>query len=303
MSLSSGETNSSRMSERILVTGADGFIGTHLLAALEKAGWPVDCHSMGDGDIADGELPYEGIRHVFHLAGKTFVPESWSSPRSFYKVNVLGTVNVLEFCRRQGASLTLMSSYVYGSPRRLPIAEDHPLEAFNPYSHTKILAEEVSRFYANQWGIPVTVIRPFNIYGPGQDSRFLIPLLIKQALDLQQPAITVADLRPRRDFLHVRDLVALLVLTISCRACAVYNAGSGLSTSVGELVALINDCAPKRKAVLCTEQRRENEVLDTVADIGKAGSELGWKPIIPLAEGIAEMVEWMKPTIVGKERS
>jgi nucleoside-diphosphate-sugar epimerase len=135
-------------------------------------------HSFQDGNIATCPLEFGSVRHVFHLAGKAFVPESWQAPHGFYEVNVLGTANVLDFCRRQSASVTLISSYVYGKPLRLPIDEDHPLEPFNPYSHTKILAEEIGRYYAAQFGVPVFIVRPFNVYGPGQDRRFLIPTLI-----------------------------------------------------------------------------------------------------------------------------
>ena len=110
----------------------------------------------------------QGIRHVFHLAAKTFVPHSWQDPRPFYEVNVLGTLNVLEHCCRHGARLTLVSSYVYGVPQHLPIREDHPLSAFNPYSQTKILAETVARFYEQHHGLPLVIVRPFNLYGPGQ---------------------------------------------------------------------------------------------------------------------------------------
>src|SRR5580704_4536876 len=159
----------------ILVTGADGFIGSRLVSALRALGYVVLSHSRRQGDIKDCHLSFEGVGHVFHLAARTFVPDSWAAPLSFYEANLLGTVNVLEFCRAQAASVTLMSSYVYGPPARLPISEDDPLRAFNPYSHTKILAEQTGLYYQRQFGVPVTIVRPFNIYGPRQDRRFLIP--------------------------------------------------------------------------------------------------------------------------------
>ena len=110
------------MRETILVTGAEGFIGRHLVPALEEHGHYVERHGHKDGDIVHATLSYGDVTHVFHLAGKTFVPESWTNPFSFYETNVLGTVNVLEFCRRQQASLTLVSSYVYGAPQQLPVS-------------------------------------------------------------------------------------------------------------------------------------------------------------------------------------
>src|ERR1039458_4815735 len=115
------------MKNETLVTGATGFLGRHLVAALESQGHAVRRHSSTDGDIADCPLPTEGVSHVFHLAGESYVPESWRNPQAFYRTNVMGTVNVLEHCRRNQAALTLISSYVYGEPQRLPIAEDHPL--------------------------------------------------------------------------------------------------------------------------------------------------------------------------------
>src|ERR1700733_11544616 len=164
MNLSSIE-ESSLGNKTVLVTGASGFIGKPLAERLEQAGFTVIRHSEDRGDIASCNLP-EGADHVFHLAARTFVPDSWSAPLSFYATNVLGTVNVAEFCRRHSASLTMMGSSVYGRPQFLPISETHPVAAFNPYSHTKLLAEEVCRYYAQQFNIRVAVIRPFNIYGP-----------------------------------------------------------------------------------------------------------------------------------------
>jgi nucleoside-diphosphate-sugar epimerase len=277
------------MNDAILVTGAGGFIGSHLAPALESAGHRVHRHSRGDGDIASCALPYEDVAHVYHLAGRTFVPESWEQPRGFYETNVLGTVNVLEFCRRQQASLTLVSSYVYGKPQRLPIGEDHPLEPFNPYSHSKILAEEVGRYYRTQFGVRLGIIRPFNLYGPGQDDRFLIPTLIRQALDPACDRIVVSDIRPRRDFIHVQDLIDLLLKVKDRGGNAVYNAGSGRSVSIGDLAGMIS-----AKPVVSEDKWRPDEALDVVADISKAASELDWSPRIPLGDGLRVTIEWMK---------
>src|SRR6266496_2153951 len=181
------------MKPSILVTGASGFLGKHLVAALERNGERVVTHSTRDGDLATMQPQVEGVRHVYHLAAKTYVPASWKRPAEFYAANVMGAVNVLEYCRKQGACFTLVSSYMYGQPERLPIPEDHPLRAFNPYGHSKLLAEETARFYASSFGVAVNVVRPFNLYGPGQPDDFLIPTLIRQALDPASGALTVAD--------------------------------------------------------------------------------------------------------------
>jgi nucleoside-diphosphate-sugar epimerase len=275
----------------ILVTGASGFVGRHLVPALEALGYAVRRLSRADGDIARSELPFENIAHVFHLAGKVFVPESWSDPRSFYEVNVLGTANVLEFCRRRGASVTLLSSYVYGRPQHLPIAEHHPLDPFNPYCHTKILAEEVGRFYEKAFRVPVTIVRPFNLYGAGQDERFLIPSLVRQAIAPEGEAIKLGDLRPKRDYLWIGDLVELLVVAFRQGARGTYNAGTGYSVSVEEMAQMVLRAAGTGKRLAASGEERPQEVMDVVADIGKARSELGWEPRTGLEEGIRRLVQ------------
>jgi nucleoside-diphosphate-sugar epimerase len=284
------------MDRAILVTGASGFIGSHLVEMLRRQGRLVYTHRSRDGDIADCALEFEGVEHVFHLAAKTFVPDSWHSPRGFYRVNVLGTVNVLEFCRRESASLTYISSYVYGKPQRLPIGEDHPLAAFNPYSQTKILAEDTVRFYGSAFGVRAAVVRPFNIYGPGQAEHFLIPTLIRQALNPECCQIEVADSRPRRDFIHVHDLTALLAATLASPPGSVYNAGSGRSTSIQELVGLINQVTGHAKPLHSAETSRPAEVLDVVAGISKADRELNWQPRVSLLEGLRETVKSLQMT-------
>jgi nucleoside-diphosphate-sugar epimerase len=280
--------------DAILVTGANGFIGSHLIRALEARKYPVFCHDVNCGDISTCPLEFGGVRHVFHLAGKTSVPESWEQPRGFYEVNVLGAANVLEFCRRQKASVTLVSSYVYGKPRWLPIGEDHPVQPLNPYAHSKILAEEIAFYYQFQFGIPLTIVRPFNVYGPGQLGPFLIPTLIQQALDPTSDKIVVADLRPRRDYIHVRDLVALLMASMDRPAGTVLNAGSGESVSIQFVVELINRVVRCSKPVVSREEYRPEEALDVVADISRAKQELGWQPCIPFAEGLSETIDWMR---------
>ena len=279
------------MPTELLVTGASGFIGRHLAPALEACGYTVRRFSGEDGDIASTELPFDNIGHVFHLAAKVFVPESWSDPRPFYKVNVLGTANVLEFCRRQKASVTLISSYVYGKPETLPISEDHPLDPFNPYCQTKILSEEIGRFYEKSFALPVTIVRPFNLYGAGQDARFLIPSLVRQALDPAQDEIRIADPRPKRDYLYIGDLVELLIGAFRAGAHGTYNAGSGVSLSVEEVVRRVVAAAKTGKRVVASGEERPQEVMDVVADVSKARREIGWEPRTGFDEGIAQLVK------------
>jgi nucleoside-diphosphate-sugar epimerase len=270
----------------VLVTGADGFIGSHLVPVLLAAGYTVFTHSTRQGDIRNCTLNFEDVGHVFHLAARTFVPDSWSAPLKFYEVNVLGTVNVLEFCRSRDASLTLMSSYVYGRSPRLPTSEEQPVVAFNPYSHTKILAEETSLYYQRQFGVPVTIIRPFNVYGPGQDQRFLVPKILSQAIDPALAVMIVADLRPRRDYLYVADLVRLLVRTAFRREGGIFNAGSGSSWGVGEVISMVNGLLSVPKPVQAEGPIRPDEILEVIADISRARHVFGWEPQVPFRDGL-----------------
>jgi nucleoside-diphosphate-sugar epimerase len=292
------------MSEAILVTGATGFVGSHLVQHLCREGRRVHAHSSKDGDIARCRLDFDDVGHVLHLAGRSFVPDSWESPRAFYEVNVLGTANVLEFCRRRGVPLTFVSSYVYGIPRCLPIREDHPLAPLNPYSHSKILAEDTVRCFGAWFGVRASIVRPFNLYGPGQNAQFLIPTIIRQALDPGCDRITVRDERPRRDYIHVGDLVSLLIATLTGPAGGVYNAGSGRSVSIAELVTEISSALPAQKPLHSIDEARKEEVLDVVADITRAGKELSWQPRIGLAEGLRDTIQWMqaKPAARGEGR-
>ena len=278
------------MTNEILVTGATGFLGSRLVEALQSEGYGVRSHSSRDGDIATCPLPIEGAAHVFHLAAKSFVPESWTNPQAFYLANVMGTVNVLEHCRGQGTSLTLISSYVYGQPQKLPVAEDHPLSAHNPYAHSKILAEELARFYEQHYGLRIVIVRPFNIYGPDQKPPFLIPFIVEQAVDQATPAIRLQDLRPRRDYLYVDDAIERLLKTLNGSVQGTYNLGSGQSASVAEIAQLVCQAAETNKPLVSEDQPRAQEVMDVRADISRASNELDWRPSTPLAAGIAKVV-------------
>ena len=277
------------MKTTVLVTGASGFIGKYLVASLEEQGVEVCKHSTRNGDIAECELPYDGVDHVFHLAGLSFVPESWRQPTRFIRTNVLGTINVLEFCRCRGASLTYVSSYVYGQPECLPISEDHRRSAANPYAASKIMAEDACFFYEKHFGVRLSVIRPFNIYGPKQDSRFLVPTVVEQALRPGCDVIAVADTRPKRDFLYIADFVRLLLLTLERRPSGSYNAGSGIATSVEELVRVVTSFTGERQ-LESRGEIRDQEILEVRADIQKANRDLDWYPTVSLEQGIQEVI-------------
>jgi nucleoside-diphosphate-sugar epimerase len=287
------------MKGSILVTGASGFVGKHLVQALRDCGEQVVTHSGQDGDLAHNEPHASGIRHVFHLAARTYVPDSWTEPRAFYETNVLGTVNVLEFCRKSSCSMTLLSAYAYGRPKLLPTTEDQPLAALNPYSDTKIVAEHIAQFYQTWFRVPVTIVRPFNLYGPGQAEHFLVPKLIVQALDPDQVEVLVEDDRPRRDYIFVGDLVDLLVGVVDRTDGGTFNAGSGVSLSVREMAERIIKMAGTGKLLVSRGRERQGELADTVADITRARRELNWTPKVSLEEGLQLTIESVRAAARG----
>lgn len=275
----------------ILVTGASGFIGQALCQSLHQHDHEIIALSSRDGHIADPRVfsRIEEARHVFHLAGRTFVPDSWKDPLEFLNINVLGTTNVLEFCRAQGASLTFVSAYLYGVPERLPIPEACVPRPNNPYALSKYLAEQVCEFYAIHYGMDITVVRPFNIFGLGQKSHFLIPQIVSQVEKHQ--TIRVKDLAPRRDYIYIDDIVDALIKTLDAPGgYNVFNIGSGSSLSVQEIIAVIQSVAGTELPVISDGEVRSNEIDDVYADVRKAHSILNWIPSTTFKQGIERMI-------------
>lgn len=277
--------------KNILVTGADGFIGKRLVTKLTELGYTVFGHSISDGDIATAKFTYENVDHVFHLAGLTYVPASWEKPSEFYRVNVMGTQNILEFCRKCNASLTFPSTYVYGPPQRIPVSEQHPINPNSPYNHSKVLCESLCEFYHKSFGLNITVLRPFNIFGTGQSPQFLIPTIINQILDQNVREISVKDLSPKRDYLYVDDLIDAMCLTVGNKGYRVYNVGSGNSMSVEEVILSIQNITGIYKPYTSLNLRRINEVDNIVADISRIKRELNWKPQYSWDRAICLIVE------------
>lgn len=275
------------------MTGASGFIGKKLKERLLELNYEVVEFNSNNGDIADlnslKNIDFNNVWHVFHLAAKTFVPDSWLKPEEYYKINAMGTLNILEMCKEHNISLTFISSYIYGQPEKLPISEEDKLKPNNPYAHSKFIAEQFCEFYAKQFKVNVTVIRPFNIYGIGQDKRFLIPLIIEQTINNDE--IRIKDLLPKRDYVYLDDLVDALILTINKKGYSVYNIGSGYSISVKQVIDIIKKASNINKEVISEEIERKNEVLDVVADIKRAKKELKWYPKYSFEEGIKNIID------------
>ncbi|MEW6165112.1 MAG: NAD(P)-dependent oxidoreductase [Pseudomonadota bacterium] len=281
---------------KVLVTGASGFIGRALASGLQVRGWEVVPVGSAAGDIARPEtltaFAQQDIAHVFHLAGKTFVPDSWDDPHAFCRTNILGMLNVLEYCRKGHIPVTYVSAYVYGHPDSLPVGEENVVRPSNPYALSKRLAEEICEFYSSTHGLPVTTIRPFNVYGIGQTESFLIPSIIAQVLGNREE-IVVKDLAPKRDYVYLEDMVTALLATLGrAEGYRVYNIGSGVSLSVREVINVIQDIANTRKKIVSDNVARNNELMDVVADISKARAELGWNPAFSFRAGIEDIIRF-----------
>lgn len=274
------------------VIGNSGFVGRRLQERLDSLGVNVRGFSRSTGyDVIRDELPLAGVEHVFHVAGQVFVPNAWSDPASFYQVNAYGTVRVLEQCRRAGVPVTYVSAYVYGAPASLPIAESAPARANNPYAFSKLAGEEACRFFMTYYGLQVSILRLFNVYGPGQQESFLIPTIARQVLDPAVREIVVADLGPRRDFVHIDDVVDALLSVSGGGAAGTFNVGSGESWSVEDVIATCLRESGTSKAFRDRGERRSNEIMDVVADITAIKAACGWMPRVSFTNGIRSVLE------------
>ena len=276
----------------ILITGYKGFIGKYITEMLAAQGHQLFLYDIADGfDLTDKKiidsLPQTGF--VVHLANLSFVPKSYEQPHLFYETNVMSTLNLLEYCRLNSSKMIYFSSYMYGVPNYQPIDEKHERKAYNPYAQTKLICEQMCEGYHRDFGVPVTVFRPFNIYGKGQHPDFLIPTIINKAI---AGTVSIKDDRPKRDYIHVEDVARAVVKAIETDLSDyhIFNLGSGKSFSVREVIEIVCKALDKPFVYECSNEFRQSEVLDTIADISKIKAELGWEANISLAEGIAKMI-------------
>jgi nucleoside-diphosphate-sugar epimerase len=277
------------------VIGNTGFIGGRLERRLKAAGARVTGLSRSRGfDILKDDLPIEGVDHVYHVAGLTYVPDAWLDPVSFYQVNAYGTVRVLEQCRRARATLTYLSTYVYGTPAQLPISETMPARPSNPYAFSKLAGEEACRFFAKAFGVDTRILRLFNVYGPGQRDAFLIPTIARQVLDPRVTEICVASLGPRRDYVYVDDVVEALVLASQLPPGSTFNVGSGKSISVRNVIQTCLACAGISKPFRERGEHRASEIPDMTADISAIRTACGWFPRTDFSTGIRSVLESMR---------
>lgn len=278
--------------DTVLVTGASGFVGRHLANRLEALGKTVIRASRGQGiDLTKDLLPLDGVGHVFHAAARTGVPNSWEDPLQFIEANTLGTVRVLDQCRRHGCGVTFLSAYVYGIPQRVPIKETDPIDVNNPYALSKHLAEQACAFFAKAYKVNVVSLRLFNLYGPGQNPSFLIPFIIEQLMDPAREKIEVMDLQPSRDYIYIVDAIDAILMSTQATSGSVFNVGSGDAHSVEDVIKLICAAAGIDKPYVGKSQRRQNEIDLTKADVSALYEAVGWKPKTTLSSGLREVVK------------
>lgn len=292
---SAGKPAGSRRPFGALVTGARGFVGRRLVRRLRAEGARVvEWDARAGLDLCDWDavrtrrLP-RGLDAAFHLAAVSYVPAAWADPQAMLRTNLDSTLHVLEVCRRRGIPrLVFVSSCIYGPPRYLPIDEKHPVAPANPYAWSKHLGEQLCRTYAHLYGLRVVIVRPFNIYGPGQDPRFLVPAILDQVR--RGGTVTLDSLTPRRDLLYVDDLVEALFRAARFEGpgVEVFNLGAGVSHSVREIAEAAGRAAGKVLRLASRRRSRRGEVRDVVADVRKARRRLGWRPVTSLEEGLAQ---------------
>jgi nucleoside-diphosphate-sugar epimerase len=281
------------LTEKIIsVTGSTGFIGSHLVKTLKKNNHIVKEVSISTGIDLSQKDSIEKMGYfdvIVHLAAKSFVPYSFENPLDFYQNNIISTLNVLEAARLNNAKVVFISSYLYGPPKENPINESHALNPHNPYAQSKLICESLCEGYYRDFNLPVIILRPFNIYGPGQKEPFLIPSIISQA---RQGKIVLNDERPKRDYIHVYDIVSAIVKSIEKDGSELLkiNLGTGESYSVEEVVNIVNNIYGNNLDVTYLKKYRQGEVLNTVANMNLAKMELGWLPKVKIENGLKEII-------------
>lgn len=313
---------------RVLVTGADGFIGSHLVEALIREGATVRAfcyyNSWGRqgwleepflspetlreievflGDIRDpGRVrqAVQGCEVVFHLSSLIAIPYSYQAPASYLQTNVLGALHVLEACRDLGVSRLVhtSTSEVYGTARRVPIDESHPLQGQSPYSASKIAADVLVESFHRSFGVPAVTVRPFNTFGPRQSPRAVIPAILGQLL-AGLPQLRLGALHPTRDFVFVEDTVAGFLGAARRDGIEgeVIQLASGREVSIGRLADLCMDVVGHRVPLVTEEVRLrppDSEVERLVGDASKARNLLGWMPRVTLEEGLARTADFLR---------
>lgn len=316
------------MGRRVLVTGAGGFIASHLIERLVRRGDEVralvhynsanhwfnleqvetECLRAVDvvtGDVTDVESVDRAVRGcdvVFHLAALIGIPYSYQAPRSYINVNVLGTATVAQACLNASVSrlVHVSTSEAYGSAQYVPIDERHPLNAQSPYSATKIAADKLVESYWHSFGLPACIVRPFNTYGPRQSTRAIVPTIITQALAGDE--IVLGSTTPVRDLTYVTDTADGLIAGADAADAVgqTVNLGSGSGVSIGELVEMVGRQLGRRLHVRSDMRRVRpagSEVDRLISDNSKAAAVLGWRPRVSLQAGLERTIEYLERSL------
>ncbi len=312
--------------KKVLVTGADGFIGSHLTEELVKSGYEVKAFVyynsfntwgwldtlpsdlMKHIDIFTGDIrdPYgirtamKGTDAVFHLAALIAIPFSYHSPDSYVDTNIKGTLNVLQAARDCNIERVLVTSTseVYGTAQYVPIDEKHPFQGQSPYSATKIGADRLAESFYRSFALPVTIVRPFNTYGPRQSARAVIPTIITQLLG-GVTELKLGSLTPTRDFNYVKDTAAgFIAIAQSDKTIGEeINIATQKEISIGNLAQTIIELINPEAHIVCDEQRlrpEKSEVNRLLGSNEKIRSLTEWTPRYTLTDGIAETISWIR---------
>ena len=314
----------------VFVTGADGFIGSHLVELLVAAGarvralvfynswneigWlrdvPADTRRHVEiltGDIRDVERVRHGVagcEYVFHLSSLIAIPYSYDASRSYVETNIVGALNVLQACRESSTLVRLVhvsTSEVYGTAQQVPITESHPLVGQSPYSATKIAADKLAESFHRSFELPVVIARPFNTYGPRQTARAVIPTIAAQLL-AGCDVLKLGSLEPTRDFNYVTDTAAGMLALALCPAAEgqVVNIGSGEEWSIKQTVELLCEVTRRRVPVETEEGRVRpgaSEVQRLIADNRRITELTGWRSQIPFRTGLERTVQWIEQNL------
>ena len=282
------------MRDRVLVTGHKGFIGSHLYSRLvEESLLNIFDVITSEGINLQESINVKKIPKVsliIHLAAKTYIPDSFLKPDEYYRNNILSTLNILEKAKIDGARVIFLSTYIYGVPKYLPVDEIHPSNPMNPYTQSKLICEQLCEAYSRDFSLNIVVLRPFNIYGPGQALNFFIPAIISQ---INSANIRLQDSKPKRDYVFINDLIDVILLFVKQKfeGFEIFNVGKGKSYSVEEIVGMILKFSKSNAKVEFTNIVRKGEVNDCRASIEKLISKFGWRPAVTIEEGLQTLLE------------
>lgn len=315
--------------KKVLVTGADGFIGSHLVEKLIAKGAKVRAFSFYNsfnnwgwlenlpkrtlkrievftGDVRDpnGVLTsMRGVDTVFHLAALIGIPFSYHSPDSYIDTNIKGTLNVLQAAKQLKVEKVLhtSTSEIYGTAQYVPIDEKHPVNPQSPYAATKSAADQLALSFYRSFKLPVTIVRPFNTFGPRQSARAIIPTIITQ-LCMGKNTIKLGNLNAKRDFTYVLDTARAFVKLAESKGTEgqIFNVGSGNEISVRELVHEIMKITGKKIKIVHDRERirpEKSEVERLLCDALEINSACGWKPQVSLRNGLKQTYAWIKKNI------